>query len=309
MPDLVFDFSSSPEGGSLRRLHAYVDYFEKSPLLTHFFVSAGLDDPERIYDKVKSTSVAKSNVDKVLVRTRYLDQLKQQPKWFFSYGLPVSRPIGESNWMHISNVLPFSYAHCTLDKHLKRKSWLQQLQFKHFAGNNDVVSGESQFAVDSYQTTTKYTGETFVARNGVTRFPRTHEPREAYALAVGTHSYKRVDLTYELFLAERERLGVHKLKLIGDLSSVPEHVANADYIECYSYLSQEDLIAAFNQASLFISTSEVENSSLAVLEALTLTGKAVLSDIPSHREMLEHSKVREFHLNGRNYLEVEALPE
>jgi len=57
---------------------------------------------------------------------------------------------------------------------------------------------------------------------------------------------------------------------------------------------------------VFISTSEIENSSNAVLEALALGETVVLSDIPSHRELIGNGAGQPLVADGLRYLQLDA---
>ena len=51
-------------------------------------------------------------------------------------------------------------------------------------------------------------------------------------------------------------------------------------------------------ASYYVSASGIENSSIAVTEALLLSPSVVLSDIPSHREAVRDMERAELHVPG-----------
>lgn len=303
--ELVFDFSSSAKGGSLPRINAYVDYFSGHPIRTHFLISDDLKNKQEIASKVSASIIQKNGLSKLTIGSDHLFSLGTSPKWCFSYGIPVKTRFAEKHWLHLSNVLPFTYKQCTLSWQLRLKSMWQFQQYKYCASNVDLLSGESNFTVTSACIALGWAGRTALLRNGVTPFPVAHPQKERYALAVGTETYKRIDLTYEVFSAIRQQLGLTSLVIVGNPASVPEFVRNAPDVICETGLSHEALMSRYRRANYFISTSEVENSSLAVLEGLSLTRNAILSDIPSHREMLQTTPDT-LRVGGKSYLRCDA---
>jgi glycosyltransferase involved in cell wall biosynthesis len=303
--ELVFDFSSSYLGGSQRRLNAYADYFSGHPLPTHFFISDLAANKHEIAQKVSASFVSKSGLSKLVVGSRHLLETGIAPKWCFSFGLPVRSRFAENHWLHVSNVLPFTYRQVQMARQLQFKSFLQFRQYAQYARNADVVSGESNFSVGSYCSTLGWSGKTAVLRNGVTPCKVEKLPTEPYALAIGTESYKRIDLTYDVYKAIQNQLGITSLVIVGSPAGIPAHVRKAPDVICETGISEDALSSRYRRASYFLSTSEVENSSLAVLEGLTLTGQAILSDIPSHREMLQREPAA-LSIGGKSYLRIDA---
>jgi glycosyltransferase involved in cell wall biosynthesis len=314
--DLVFDFSSSARGGSLRRLNAYVDYFSGHPLATHFYINDAVAHKHEIAAKVSTSFVAKSGLAKLTLGAEHLagpdtrSRWADRPAWGFSYGIPVRAGFAKQHWLHLSNVLPFSYGQCSLSWRLRMKSIAQLQQYRYCAGNIDVMSGESNFTLERASAALGWSGQTVLLRNGYTPFTTAPAagasmPEQRYALAVGTEDYKRMDLTYEVYRALKDELRLATLVIIGLASGIPGNVRQAHDVVCETGLSHDALVSRYRRASYFISTSEVENSSLAVLEGLTLTGNAILSDIPSHREMLQHEPGGVV-IGGKPYLRIDA---
>ena len=63
-------------------------------------------------------------------------------------------------------------------------------------------------------------------------------------------------------------------------------------------ISRKDLLNLLYNAEYYISTSQIENSSNAVLEGLLLSKNIILSNIPSHNEMLRNWKTKTITLNN-----------
>ena len=304
MYDIIFDFSSSPTGGGLRRLEAYTEYFSQSHLKTHFFIHASARNRDRIQQLIPATLVQKSLASKALLSNDYLKEIDFNAKWLFSYGIPTKRSKAERNWLHISNVLPFFIFHATAAPCLFLRMYILRQQFKANFRNNDIVSAESDFSIKMYLNATGWKGETVILRNGIFKEDPVLETKQPYAIAIGTHSYKRIDLTYKIFTGLKKDLGLKKLLIVGDSKLIPRSIRSAIDVDIRNFLPEAELQSCLKRASYFISTSEVENSSCAVLEGLRLTKQAILSNIPSHREMLRNGPVHFFQHQGADYLIV-----
>jgi glycosyltransferase involved in cell wall biosynthesis len=288
MYDILFDFSSSPAGGGLRRLEAYAEYFSTSSLKTHFFVHEEAKNKDVIQRLVPTSLVGKTAISKITLNKKYLAPFRNRAKWFFSYGIPIKENFAEKNWLHISNALPFAVFDVSLGADLFLRMFTLRQQFKKYIYSIDIVSAESNFALKQYQALTGIKVDYCLLRNGVDYSKKNLNKfgKEPFAIAIGTYSYKRIDLTYNLFQALKKDLRLDKLLIVGDSKKIPKFIKSANDVEVQDYLTEDDLHFRLKKATYFISTSEVENSSYAVLEGLQLTKKAILSDIPSHREML-----------------------
>ena len=305
MYDILFDFSSSPVGGGLRRVEAYAEYFSHSPLKIHFFIHEAASNRNRIQQLVPTTLVHKTSTSKLSLNKDYLNKFDASAKWLFSYGIPTKRGYAEKNWLHISNVLPFFLFKSTLGPSLFFKMYILRQQYKRNFLNNDIISAESDFSIRMYNSVTGWKGDYFLLRNGVSKTLSTFELKKPYAVAVGTHSYKRIDLTYELFQKLKADLELNKLLILGNPKQIPKLIRNASDVEVMGFLPDDILETTLKTAAYFISTSEVENSSCAVQEGLQFTKKAILSNIPSHQEMLRKDSDCLTRYQGMNYLIVD----
>ena len=304
MYDILFDFSSSPVGGGLRRLEAYAEYFSQSPLKIHFFIHSATSNQDRIQQLVPTTLVHKTGISQICLNKDYLKKIDIKAKWLFSYGIPIKRGYAEKNWLHISNVSPFFFFNMTVSTKIFFKMLLLRWQFKVNCQNNDIISAESDFSIKMYVDSTAWRGESLLLRNGLDKEEPGLEIKQPHAIAIGTHSYKRIDLTYKVFQALKEDLGLKKLLIVGESKRIPLAIRKAFDVEVKGFIPNTELKSMLRPASYFISTSEAENSSNAVLEGLQYTKKAILSNIPSHQEMLKSSSDKQFHYQGKDYLIV-----
>ena len=92
------------------------------------------------------------------------------------------------------------------------------------------------------------------------------------------------------------------LIIIGNEDNVPKKIRCQDDVKLISSLCDEEYFLTLSRAEIFISTSIVENSSNAVIEGLSLSKKIIISDIPSHREILSFVKGSNRNIAGYDML-------
>ena len=187
------------------------------------------------------------------------------------------------------------------------RSFLLRERFVAYADSCSVVSGESEFTLDIYRKTTGWRRQFVLLPNGVEAFAHNNEgTRLPQAIAVGNHRYKRLDRTCAVFERIRATRPLEKLLIVGELERMPSSARKKPYVECLGVLPHPQVLQHLMQSQVFISTSEIENSSNAVLEALALCGTVVVSDIPSHRELVGKCAGQPLVVDGLRYLQVDA---
>ncbi len=304
--DIILDFSASPVGGGLKRLLAYADYFAGSGERVLFLVHPQTE--EHIAGKtVKYEVVRRNPLARLWFDPRFVSRYGGRSRWFFSYGIPIYGKVGDYNWLHVSNSLPFGLLSLTLDIRGFVSNFLLRERFVVCADNCSVVSGESEFTLDIYRKTTGWRRELVLLRNGMEAFEIDNgSTRLPQAIAVGTSRYKRLDRTCAVLERMQATRRLEKLLIVGNLESIPLSVRRKPYVECLGILPREQVLQHMRQSQVFISTSEIENSSNAVLEALALCGTVVVSDIPSHRELIGNGVGQPLVVDGLHYLQVDA---
>lgn len=298
MYDIVFDFSSSPTGGALRRLEAYANFFSRSQLKTIFLIHNKAISILNKYNTLDYECIDKNAIEKVLGRNRYLDKYKYTTNWLFSYGIPIENPIGINNWFHISNATPLADFKVSLHFGLRVKMWILAMKIVGARKNCNVVSGESKFSLKLYENIDKSVSALvlensfdFACENEKYLFPEIIKNKR-FALIVGTASYKRLNVAYNVYLNIKSKKKLDALVIIGDISSVNYYeIRNDKSVISLKQLKDSEYFLILKNSSVFISMSEIENSSCAVLEALYYQKNCYLSDIPSHQELLLGSHI------------------
>ena len=300
--DIVFDFSSSSEGGAIKRINAYIDYFSKSPLKTLFLLHQNMTEQIHLISGVDIKIINKNKLFRAIGITEYLGFLKEKPRWFFSYGMPLNYPVGERNWFHISNTLPLALNSLSINSLNRYRQAILQCQLRARALRCDVVSAESQFALNLYAKITSKKYSEIILKNGISldpkNFLRSLPETPKFAIAVGTNEYKRIALTIAVYDSIRISDQLEYLIILGDVSEVPKAFLARSDIKIVKKLNPNPYFDLLARAAVFISTSIIENSSNAVLEALALCPKLILSDIPPHQEMLNLKDTQSEEING-----------
>lgn len=302
MYDIIFDFSSSPIGGSFRRIEAYAFFFSNSNIKTLFLLHPQV--AERLNNKyqIEIEIIKKNFLGKFFSRNLYLNKYEGKCRWLFSYGIPITNPVGKYNWFHISNILPFSNSKISLSSFVRLKSLMLYFYILRSKSYLDIVSAESYFSINLAK---KIFNEKILIHlnNGFSKdsLITNQKVNKKYAICVGTAKYKRIDISFNLFLTIKEEYNIKELLILGSEKEIPSFIRNSNLVKVINKVEDNEYFSLLSNSSLFISTSEIENSSVAMMEALQFSKRLILSNIPSHSEIYiaEPDKLK---INGKEYL-------
>lgn len=304
----LFNFSASPSGGGFRRLEETAKWFDRQGGAV-FLVRANKVDQLRQYSACnRFVGVQQNKLERLLADGAYLPEVVQEfgtPDVYFSYGIPLFRSIGRLNWLHINNALTL-----TRDRHgmpLRRYLELQLLgnRMARSLRHAEIASAESEYALALLRhagRNVEGNRRLVVIHNGCddVLFERPDYRQELsdtdYAMTVGTWPYKRLDRALRVFEALQARQpSLKTFKIVGDRRPIPRVVLGDRRVETLgSGIENDELYCLLEHAKYYISTSGIENSSIAATEGILLAKKVVLSDIPSHREAVAGLRVQEF---------------
>jgi len=294
----LFNFSASPVGGGRRRLEETAKWFELRGGATFLIPEQLQETMSRDTPHNRYIGVSQSKLTRLLADGRYLGSVLSDtgtPDVFFSYGIPLFGRVGKINWLHATNALTL-----TVKRHgmpIRRYIEHQVLgrRIKHSLRHAQIASAESKFSLGLLRSNDNpglRNCRFLVLGNGcdsellstVDESPLQSD--YAYAVTIGTAPYKRLHLVRDVFYALRTKHPeLERLKIIGNRLQIPNDISNDLNIEGFdSGFSNSQLYGILRKAEYYISASEIENSSIAALEALLLSRKIALSDIPSHRE-------------------------
>ncbi len=288
----LFNFSSSFTGGGLIILESYLELFQNRGG-AYFIVNEKLR--EKLDARFSKNTIFFVKIIKV---KRFFDDqyylnpiLKILPrvKLYFSYGIPIYSKIGETNWLHISNLIPVNPSLSYLSYFSMAQMYLLGHRFKRNFKNVDVLSADSQDGVNqSLEFLGTHSCQTKVLKNGIESgfVKKKSTTKEPFAITVGTQKYKDLDKLYKLYLKLKISGVVKGLKIIGDTESIPSYLRNDKSVIIMGRLPHDEVIDELAQSQVYLSTSRIENSSIASLEGLYLCGSTYLSTIGSHKELI-----------------------
>lgn len=316
----LLNFSASPTGGGRRRLEETAKWFAGHGGATFLVHPAVLDCVSKGDKANRFIAISQSKLIRLFADGRYLPPIISElgrPDIYFSYGIPIFYAVGRVNWFHVSNSLTLTRRRHGMP--LKRYLELQLLGRRtvRCLKNAQIASAESEFALGLLK---KRAGagsggqRHVVLNNGcedaLFRAESAVESETSrYAITIGTSPYKRLDSALSVFHALRTRdQGLQTFKIVGDRSQIPKLVSNDGRVQALgSGLDNEALYQLLRRSEYYISASGIENSSTAASEGLLLSRRAVLSDIPSHREAIEGLAQADLEVPGAGrFIEVAA---
>lgn len=301
--DFVLDFSASWSGGGLRRLEACVRHVGMRGIKALFLVHpAASDVPRRA--RVCYVVLRRSAFSRFLPDVRLWRMLAGRAAVYLSYGIPISLRIGQLNCLHLTNALPFGYGACRVTMAERLKNSMLRTLFRMYQAH-DMVSGESQYMLALYRSSMGWSGPQAVFRNGTDEELLRYRPQPAgdrCAVTIGTQGYKRLDRVYRVYNELRSAWHLGDLVIVGDCGGIPADIARREDVCVVGLRPHPETLKLLAESAVFISASEIENSSNAVLEAVRICPESVLSSIPAHAEMLRPESCSTLRVDGREYI-------
>ena len=331
MTSWLFNFSVSYQAGAMRRILATVRFFDQGNGAIFIIHSSLKNEVDIFSNKNKYFFINQTFSERLFKNERYIREVIKeygQPDIYFSYGIPIYSKIGKLNWFHVSNALSLTVKNIRLTAKTKMKMLLLKHRIISTVGNIDIVSGESQYTLDLFQREVrpKRSISYHILRNG-------HNTEDIsmvgeddydlygakYAMTIGISTYKRLDIVHRIFKQLQETNkdletlyiigsyydGPHMAKLIPECLKLDENVV----IKIIN--RREELVRLMDGMDYYISASQIENSSNALLEGLIYSKSVIASDISSHRELMSGKKYRYFHeqTSGEKFIHYDTVTE
>jgi len=304
MNNFLFNFQSSYTGGGLKRLVAYLEWFDNNGgayfIVNHRIKKLLPGNKHNILYYVNYSKIQKS-----LNIQNYLDDIVRQIgvdiNLYYSYGIPVHYRVGEVNWFHLSNVLPL-IKHSGYGIHLFRSielKWLGVL-IRNGYKNIEVLSAESNYSLSFFPSGLGH--KLVVSPNGsdeeIKLFER-HADRTINDIAIinGTVVYKDLESSYNIFLGLQEDIPKLRLVIIGNSSWIPSRIKNSQFVDILGELPHIKVIDLLSSARFYINTSRVENSWNAASEGVLLASESFISGINPHLELIAIIGYEKYTLN------------
>jgi glycosyltransferase involved in cell wall biosynthesis len=289
---LVFNFSASYIGGGRKRLEAFAEWFDARGGAT-FLIHPSCESLRGRFARNRYVTVRLSRLQRLVGDFRYMHDAidgLQQPALYYSYGIPIPRPVGRLNWLHINNVLPLTTERIplTLLDRLKRVHLGPKLRAS--AQRCEVVSAESENSV-------RLLGRALVDRAVISvngsddeiascQVPPSPGASERTVVAVGTWRYKALNDALAVFEWLRCSDPELRMHVFGPAEFVPKALRNHDHVIVRGTVDRTEVIRTLRAARYYVSTTKLENSYCAASEGMFLSEESIVSDLPPHRELL-----------------------
>jgi len=293
----LFNFSSSYSGGGLKILCSYLDFFDKNSG-AYFIVNSRLkEELSHTYPNNTIFFVKVSKLKRLFNDMYYLKPILDNiPRLdlYFSYGIPVYKKIARNNWFHVSNMIPIDpQANYLGALHILQMKLLGH-RIKKYAKYADFLSADSLDAANKASAFIKHEIKNkVVLKNGIdgSFIKLRGRQKSKTAITVGTQPYKDLGRLFSLYKMLQETGKVESLIIIGAQESVPNIILEDPSVLSMGTIESAQVYEELAKASIYITTSLIENSSVAALEGLYLCSHSYLSQIGPHREMLEDAQL------------------
>ena len=308
----LFNFSSSWNAGGFERTKETVKWFDNN-LGAYFIINNRIKNEISKHNKKnKYFFVSQNKIKRLLVDGYYMPKIIDEigrPDVYFSYGIPVFNDIAKINWFHISNALTLKTKNISLPLIKRIQMWILKNRIIKSMKHVNIATGESEFSVKllkdevnnkkikCYYNVLPNGYDMSIIENVLNKKRKTSYK---YGITIGTYAYKKLEVALELFHELKKLKKLKKFIIIGSFNDIPKSLINDRFIEFKSNISRKELFDLLYNAEYYISASQIENSSIAVLEALLLSQNIVLSNIPSHNEMLINLKTKKMILKNYN---------
>jgi len=285
-----------------------------------FILHSSLRNDVALYNKNKYFFVKQTVFERLIIDEAYIREVVNEcgkPDIYFSYGIPMYSAIGKVNWFHVSNALSLTVKGIILPLSTRLKMLLLKARIQSTVTNMDIVSGESQYTLDLFkiQIRAKKPINYHILRNGyssedvsISGEVEADLHNKIYAMTIGIASYKRLHIVHNIFkqLQETNR-ALKTLYVVASPYDVPYMKAlipmclkvDKDVV-IDIFEKRDELVRLMQGMDYYISASQIENSSIALLEGLIFSKSIIVSDIPSHRELLSGQEYEYFYDQSSN---------
>lgn len=293
----LFNFASSCSGGGLRILLSYLTFFEKNGG-AYFIINSKLKNTVQNFSNNRIDFVELSNFKRLINDTYYVTPIIKEignMELYFSYGIPFRKKFAPINWLHISNMIPISPSFRHLSFLRMCQMYLLGYRLKKTGPLIDCLSADSKHALkESLKFLSNNIANHIVLKNGIDEkllSQKSVNSKEKCAITIGTLGYKDLNRLHKVFNHLKRMQKVKALKIIGDTSTIPNCLKSDPDVILLGTMPYEEVLNHLGSSSIYISTSLIENSSIACLEGLLMCEESYLSQIGPHKEMLEDAKI------------------
>ena len=295
----LFNFSSSYQGGGLKRLTAFVKWFDRYGG-ANFIINKKLRGYFKKYTKNRYFYENISLFSKFINRQKYVDHIISKMtncNFYYSYNIPINRKVATIDWFHLSNVLPFTgMSNSNLPLRRKLELWWLGILIRRSLKKPNYVSAESNNSVKIL--ISLGTKRPVLSINGADdelkylQLKNKVSYLENQAVIVGTYYHKNLADSYKIYKYLQSSKKNMKLIIIGSQKEIPSCIKNDLSVILKNSLCHRDVIKQLSSSKYYINTSLIENSWNGVAEGVTFAKKSYISSIPTHLELLKKTNVK-----------------
>ncbi len=289
----LLNFAASYSEGGYKRLYEYSRWFNQHGG-TCFAIHPRCARLAEEFPANRFYVVTQSRLRRLFDDRGYLEEILEglggRPDLYFSYGIPMYRPVGRVNWAHLNNILTVGSHVAPISTLHRIKYWYLGRRIRRGFVNTDVISAESRFSLQVIAAAGY--GNLFLSINGAddeiaSLHQGDHTPAQDVATVVGTHDHKALReslLVFHMLKREHKKL---KLVVIGDARPLPSALRHHPDVQIRGVLPRSAVIECLRRSRYYISTTYVENSCNGASEGVFLSQASYISDIPPHAELLD----------------------
>ncbi len=315
----LLNFAASYSEGGYKRLYAYASWFSRNGG-AWFAIHPRCSGLMEAFPNNHYFVIERSRFGRLYDDWGYLDSISRvvgQPDVYYAYGIPLYFKVGRLNWFHLSNILTLGTRRIPLSLRERLKLVLLGRRIRRGLALADVISAESQHSLSRIRLTTRDTAKLFLSVNGnddELGFARDAGlvRKDNLAAVLGTHRYKALGESWQVFQALRSRNPGLTLLIIGDAAQVPGYLRRQAGVVLCGMLQRAAAIDCLRRTKFYISTTYAENSSNSVAEGIFHADQSFISDIAPNRELLNGARFREVSLPGLHrrllYIRRDDLP-
>ena len=288
---ILFNFYASDIGGGKKRLDDFSNFFNSNGG-AFFIINENSSYLVDLYFNNKYLIFKKNNFLRFINENWYIKSILKDfnLKYYFSYGIPLTRNLFDITILHISNVLPFS----KINTNFKNNLLLNRLE-NSFVYTN-FVSAESEFSLNLIKST-KPTIFLPNSSDEILSF-KSKLMCKNYAVVIGTQPYKCVAQSISLFNEINQNKNLELIIIGGEFKKT--NFKDSAYIHYLGNLERSKVLSIIASSNYYINSSLIENSHNSAMEGCYLSAKSFISDIPPHRELLSSFDI--FTFTSKKYL-------
>lgn len=289
----LFNFAVTYVGGGFKRLYEYAKWFNENGG-AGFIIHTNCRSLIKEFPNNHYFLPNQPKWQRIFMDCNYLNRIGREigpPDLYYSYGIPIYARFGKINWFHLSNVLPIFSQDIPLTLFDRLNFSILGRRIKKNFQNADVISAESNFSLGLINT--NKSEKLFLSVNGTNdeltySYNKLSGRKDNIAVIIGTNRYKALHDSYQVFEMLRKSNSQLKLIIIGNKKTIPKYLLNNKNIIFTGLIKRSEFIDLLSKTRYYISTSLIENSSIATSEGIFSADESYISDIPPHRELLNN---------------------